>query len=89
VPTGSNTITDLYETAASPLAENAQYVVLALIMLGQALGAVSVFWGQTAYLLGNAIGIWRCFRLSRPMADKVKDIGCLGLTITILIMEYL
>lgn len=68
---------------------NLQYVVLSLIMLGQALSVVDVLAGQAAYLACNLVALFRVFALGRPLADKVKDLACLGLTIAILIVKYL
>lgn len=84
MPTGTNNITELYFDTLHPLAENAQYLVLVLIMMGQALCTVNLWLGQVVYLAANIIGVWRCFALNRPLADKVKDFGCLGLTLALM-----
>lgn len=86
MPTGTNNLTDLYMDNLHPHAENAQYLVLVLIMAGQSLCTVNLWLGQLAYLAANIIGVWRCFALVRPLADKVKDFGCLGLTISLMLV---
>lgn len=69
--------------------ENAQYIVLLGIMLGQAVCAIDLIVGQYVFLVVNIIGIFRVFILERPLADKVKDVACLGLTLTILAVKFL
>jgi hypothetical protein len=76
-------------TAETPWIVNLQYVVLGLIMIGQAASVVSVLGGQMAYLLCNIVALYRVFALGRPLADKVKDLACLGLTVAILIVKFL
>lgn len=87
--TGTNNITTLPAPQDSKFWNFIGYSVLALIMLGQALSAANVLWGSLAYLACNVLALWRCFALNRPMADKVKDVACLGLTGTILIVKFL
>jgi len=86
MPTGTNNLTELYMDTLHPLAENAQYLVLILIMMGQTLCTVNLWAGQSVFLAANIIGVWRCFALDRPLADKVKDFGCLGLTICLMLV---
>ena len=74
--------------ADKPWIVNAQYLVLGLIMLGQAIMLVSVVWGQIAFLVCNVVALWRCFALNRPTADKVKDVACLALTCGLLLLKY-
>lgn len=72
----------------TPWIVNMQYVVLGLIMVGQAIMLVSVFWGQLAFLACNLVALWRVFALNRPTADKVKDLACLALTVGLLIVKF-
>ncbi len=89
--TGTNNLTEVSEvqTLENPYIVNLQYVVLLLIMAGQALSVVDMLAGQLAYLAANGIALWRVFALARPMADKVKDFMCLGLTVAILLVKFL
>ena len=87
--TGTNNITTLPQPDDAKFWNFIGYSVLFFIMAGQALSAVNVLWGSLAYLACNLLALWRCFALDRPMADKVKDIGCLGLTVTILLVKFL
>lgn len=91
VPTGTNNATEVVD--AKPQENiylvNLQYGVLALIMLGQALSVVDILAGQLAYLACNVIALYRVFALGRPLADKVKDFMCLGLTVAILVTKFL
>ena len=73
----------------TPWVVNMQYVVLGLIMVGQALMLVSVFAGQIAFLVCNVVALWRVFALNRPTADKVKDVACLALTLGLLVIKFI
>jgi hypothetical protein len=70
--------------AETPWIVNLQYGVLALIMLGQAFMLVNVALGQVLFLVCNVVACFRVFALHRPTADKVKDIACLMLTVSLL-----
>lgn len=74
--------------AETPWIVNMQYVVLGLIMVGQALMLVSVLAGQIAFLICNVVALWRVFALNRPTADKVKDLACLALTVGLLAVKF-
>ena len=89
--TGTNNITEVTDTAplGKKFAENSQYAVLLLIMAGQAICVSSIVGGQVVFLAANIISLWRCFSLERPLADKVKDVACLGLTLAILAVKFL
>ena len=52
--------------------ENLQYVVLVLLIIGQATVGSWFVFGQCVYLSANVISITRSFALGRPMADKIK-----------------
>jgi len=87
--TGTNNITELPMSEDSKMWNFVGYTVLFFIMAGQALSAVNVLWGSLAYLVCNVLAIWRTFSLRRPMADKVRDVMCFGVTSTILITKFL
>ena len=65
------------------------YVVMATLIFGQ----ITIGWfflvGQGAYLIGNVINVTRDFKLNRPIADKVKDIAFLAITVGLLILKVL
>lgn len=73
----------------TPWIVNAQYVVLGLIMVGQAVMLVNVVAGQFVFLACNIVALWRVFALNRPTADKVKDLACLALTVGLLIVKFM
>ena len=85
--TGTNNMTDINEPTTIRVWENIQYLVLALIMLGQGVCAINIIWGQIAFLVCNLVSIARTFALGRPLADKVKDVMCLGLTLAIIAIK--
>lgn len=87
--TGTNNTTDLPQEGDSKFWNFIGYAVLAFIMAGQALTVVNVLAGTLCYLTCNILATWRVFALNRPMADKVKDIACFGVTLTILIVKFL
>ena len=66
--------------------DNAGYVVLVLLLIGQ----ITVGWlfmiGQSAYLIGNLINVVRDFKLNRPKADKTKNICFTAITIGLIIL---
>lgn len=84
--TGTNNLTDLIQS--DKMMNAVGYTVIALIMTAQAVSAVNILAGQLLYLSCNILALWRCFTLNRPMADKVKDVACLGLTASILIVKF-
>lgn len=89
--TGTNNLTDLAQPATTRVRvwwENTSYLVLFFIMAGQALSVENILWGQLAYLTCNVIALIRAFALGRPIAEKVKDTGCLGLTVAILLIKF-
>lgn len=60
--------------------ENAQYVALALTVVGQVTIGANYFVGQGCYLLANVIAVWRNVKLERPKPDKVRDWALTGIT---------
>lgn len=56
------------------------YLVLVLLIVGQCVVGASFLIGQFIYLVANLISVIRCFILQRPVADKIKDCSCLGIT---------
>jgi len=68
---------------------NAQYLVFALLILGQITIGKSYIVGQSIYLVANIISITRCVLLHRPKADKVKDLGCTVVTVGCLASTFI
>lgn len=56
------------------------YLILVLLIVGQCVVGASFLIGQFIYLVSNLISVVRCFVLHRPVADKIKDCSCLGIT---------
>lgn len=69
--------------------ENLQYLVLALLIVGQCTLGNNFYFGQGVYLVANVVSVYRCFALHRPAADKVKDITCLGITVGLILFNLL
>lgn len=69
--------------------ENLQFVTLVLLIIGQCTVGANFWVGQTVYLIANLISVFRCFALSRPIADKVKDCVCMAVTIGLMGFAYL
>lgn len=67
--------------------ENLQYIVLILLILGQCTVGSWFYLGQGIYLAANLLATIRSFALNRPVADKVKDSCCLGITIGLLFIK--
>lgn len=65
------------------------YLVLISLIVAQCVVKADFLIGQFVYLFANTISFSRCFVLSRPLADKVKD-GCmLGITSGLILMVIL
>jgi hypothetical protein len=69
--------------------ETLNYLVLMLLILGQCTVGSNFIIGQSIYLGANIIAVARTFVLKRPMADKVKDCCCLGITCGLLGIKIL
>ena len=65
------------------------YLVLIALIAGQCIVKVDFLIGQFVYLGANVISFSRCFVLNRPVADKVKDGCCLGITVGLIGMTIL
>ena len=65
------------------------YLVLILLIAGQCVVKADFLIGQFVYLGANILSFSRCFVLKRPVADKVKDGCCLGITCGLIIMVIL
>lgn len=65
------------------------YLVLIALIAGQCIVKADFLIGQFVYLFANAISFSRCFILERPIADKVKDGCCLGITSGLIVMVIL
>lgn len=68
--------------------ENMQYIVLVLLIVGQCTVGANFYVGQCVYLLANSVAVFRCFKLRRPAADKVKDCTCLAITIGLILFKF-
>lgn len=66
------------------LFENLNYFVLILLIVGQCTIGANWIVGQCIYLGANLISVSRCWILKRPVADKIKDCACLGITLGLL-----
>ena len=69
--------------------EALNYLVLMLLILGQCTVGSNFVIGQSIYLGANVVAVTRTFALKRPMADKVKDCCCLGITCGLLGIKIL
>lgn len=67
--------------------ENLQYATLVLLIVGQCTVGSLFYLGQGAYLLANVISVLRCFLLSRPTSDKIKDCSCLAITLGLILIK--
>lgn len=68
--------------------ENLQFVVLVGLILGQCTVGSNFYVGQFIYLACNTISTFRNFALNRPIADKVKDCCCFGITLGLILFNY-
>lgn len=71
------------------LFENLNYFVLILLIVGQCTIGANWVVGQCIYLVANLISVSRCWILGRPVADKIKDCACLGITLGLLSFRLL
>ena len=69
--------------------EVANYLVLALLIIGQCTVGSSFYVGQFVYLGANILAVTRTFVLKRPIPDKVKDFCMLGITTGLLLIKFL
>lgn len=67
--------------------ENLQVAVLMLTIAGQALVGGLYLFAQLIWLVANVTSLIRDFVLGRPMADKVKNGGLVGLTLALIILR--
>lgn len=65
------------------------YLVLIALIVGQCVVKADFLIGQFVYLFANSLSFTRCFVLERPIADKIKDGCCLGITSGLIIMVIL
>lgn len=81
--------TERKETARRRVWENLQYAGLALTIAGQVVIGPMWILGQALWLIANGIAVARDFCLSRPMADKVKDVGLTALTLGLIVASFI
>ena len=65
------------------------YLVLIALIVGQCVVKADFLIGQFVYLFANVLSFTRCFVLERPIADKIKDGCCLGITSGLIMMVAL
>ena len=68
---------------------NLAYLAIALTVIGQCTVGSSFYIGQTAYLIANIVNCTRDVVLKRPRADKIKNFTFLGITIGLMLFNYL
>ena len=68
--------------------ENLQFVVLIGLIVAQCVVGNNFYLGQFIYLGCNTISVARNFALDRPLADKVKDCACFGITLGLILFNY-
>ena len=71
------------------LIENAQYLVLACLIIAQCVVAENFFLGQGIYLITNSISVIRCFLFKRATADKIKNVACTAITTGLILLKIL
>jgi hypothetical protein len=71
------------------IVENLQYLTLVGLLTAQCIVGKNFVVGQFVYLFANLIAVYRSFVLCRPMADKVKDVACMAITIGLLAIYYI
>lgn len=68
--------------------ENIQFVTLVLLIVAQCVVGSNFYVGQFIYLGANTIASTRDFVLNRSVADKVKDLSCLAITIGLIFFNF-
>jgi len=68
---------------------NLAYLAIALTVIGQCTVGSSFYIGQSAYLVANIVNCTRDIILKRPRADKIKNFTFLGITIGLMLFNYL
>lgn len=74
-------------TKVEKIFENAQYLVLVGLIVAQCVIGEKYLLGQSIYLAVNITSVVRCFVLKRPIADKVKDFACTGITLGLILIR--
>lgn len=68
---------------------NLAYMAIAMTVIGQCVMGANFYMGQGAYLVANIINCTRDIILERPKADKIKNFTFLGITIGLILFNYL
>ena len=68
--------------------ENLQYITLISLIIAQGVVGSNFYIGQGIYLIANCVSVFRSFSLDRPIADKIKDCSCLGITFGLILFRY-
>ncbi len=79
----------MVETRIEKIFKELNYLVLIALIVGQCVVKADFLIGQFVYLFANVLSFSRCFILNRPLADKIKDGCCLGITCGLIIMVIL
>lgn len=69
--------------------ENIAILCFGLTVLGQGLVGGLYLVAQCIWLTANIISLIRNVVLERPKADKMRDAGLIGLTITLIVLRVL
>ena len=69
--------------------EGLNYIILIMVLVGQATLGCSFYVGQGLFLIANALSVSRCWVLKRPRADKVRDCACLAVTTGLICIKML
>ena len=68
---------------------NLAYFAIAFTVIGQCTVGANFYVGQFAYLIANIVNCSRNLVLGRPKADKVRDFTFLGITVGLILFNYL
>ncbi len=68
--------------------ENLQFVTLVCLIVAQCVVGSNFYIGQFIYLAANIISTVRNFVLERSIADKIKDLCCLGITVGLILFNF-
>lgn len=74
-------------TKVQKMFEISNYLILALLIIGQSTVGSMFYVGQSIYLSANILSITRCWVLDRPTADKVKDCCMFGITCGLILIK--
>lgn len=67
--------------------ETVGYITLALCVFGQIAVGKWYILAQTAYLISNALGVLRDYKMDLPKANKVRDWVFTGITLALIVVR--